>query len=53
MAYRHDEDLQFLAHCTNEELNDLVYCLTHDKYNKMRRAEALSTYMSIKRIGFE
>jgi len=31
MAYRYDPDLEFLSKCTDEDLNDLVYCLTHDK----------------------
>ncbi|HEM6921603.1 DUF3944 domain-containing protein [Providencia alcalifaciens] len=36
MAYRHDDDLQFLAHCTDEELGDLIYYLTHDKGGETR-----------------
>ena len=31
MAYRYDPDLEFLSKCTDEDLNDLVYCLTYDK----------------------
>lgn len=31
MAYRFDTDLEFLAEIKSEDLNDLVYCLTHDK----------------------
>ncbi|MGM0937333.1 MAG: DUF3944 domain-containing protein [Pseudomonadota bacterium] len=42
MAYRHDDDLQFLAHCTDEELGDLVYCLTHDKDGGTRWTEELT-----------
>lgn len=48
MAYRHDKDLQFLSQCTNEELNDLVYCLTHDKDGKTRWTEELTTTSAYK-----
>ncbi len=44
MAYRHDKDFQ----CTNEELNDLVYCLSKDEYDEGYWAEALPTYTLIK-----
>lgn len=42
MAYRHDDDLQFLAHCTDEELGDLIYYLTHDKGGETRWTEELT-----------
>ncbi|HIE0659585.1 TPA: DUF3944 domain-containing protein [Providencia rettgeri] len=42
MAYRHDTDLVFLSRCTNEELADLVYCLTHDKDGETRWTEELT-----------
>ena len=29
MAYRTDIDLEFLGDLPSEDLNDLVYCLTH------------------------
>lgn len=48
MAYRHDEDLQFLSQCTDEELNDLVYCLTHDKDGETRWTEELTTTSAYK-----
>lgn len=48
MAYRHDDDLQFLAHCTNEELGDLVYCLTHDKDGETRWTEELTGTLAYK-----
>lgn len=42
MAYRPDEDLQFLATVKSEDLNDLVYCLTHDKDGNARLTEELT-----------
>lgn len=42
MAYRSDKDLEFLSRMTSEELNDLVYCLTHDKDGDVRYTEELT-----------
>ncbi|HGS8439186.1 TPA: DUF3944 domain-containing protein [Neisseria lactamica] len=42
MAYRCDTDLEFLAEIKSEDLNDLVYCLTHDKDGEKRFTEELS-----------
>ena len=42
MAYRYDPDLEFLSKCTDEDLNDLVYCLTHDKDDSKRLTEELT-----------
>lgn len=42
MAYRIDRDLQFLAECSDQDLNDLVYCLTHDSDGKPRHTEELT-----------
>ncbi|MFM5173090.1 DUF3944 domain-containing protein [Aeromonas veronii] len=42
MAYRYDEDLQFLKSIKSEDLNDLVYCLTHDKDGETRFTEELT-----------
>ena len=42
MAYRYDEDLEFLQHISSEDLNDLVYCLTHDKDGEVRWTEELT-----------
>ena len=42
MAYRIDRDLQFLAECSDQDLNDLVYCLTHDRDGKPRQTEKLT-----------
>lgn len=42
MAYRIDSDLEFLAELDSEDLNDLVYCLTHDKDGKVRYTEGLT-----------
>ncbi|HHF1966441.1 TPA: DUF3944 domain-containing protein, partial [Haemophilus influenzae] len=35
-------DLEFLSKCTDEDLNDLVYCLTHDKDGSKRLTEELT-----------
>ncbi|MDR3430901.1 MAG: DUF3944 domain-containing protein [Rouxiella aceris] len=43
MAYRYDDDLQFLKDCTDEQLEDLVYLLTHDKDGETRWTEELTT----------
>lgn len=43
MAYRDDPDLEFLSECSDEDLNDLVYCLTHDKDGSVRFTEELTT----------
>lgn len=42
MAYRIDSDLEFLAELDSEDLNDLVYCLTHDKDGEVRYTEELT-----------
>lgn len=49
MAYRYDPDLEFLQTCSSEELNDLVYLLTHDKDGKARWTEFLTTNERYKR----
>ena len=43
MAYRYDSDLEFIKQMTSEDLNDLVYCLTHGKDNEPRYTEELTT----------
>lgn len=42
MAYRPDEDLKFLGTLKSQDLNDLVYCLTHDKDGNARLTEELT-----------
>ncbi|MBC6573230.1 DUF3944 domain-containing protein [Escherichia coli] len=42
MAYRSDPDLVFLKDCTDEQLDDLVYLLTHDKDGAARLTEELT-----------
>ena len=42
MAYRYDPDLEFLGTCSSEELNDLVYLLTHDTDGRVRYTESLT-----------
>ncbi|OOS02010.1 hypothetical protein B0186_01220 [Canicola haemoglobinophilus] len=50
MAYRPDPDLEFLAECSSEDLNDLVYILTHDpKDDKKRLTESLTSNGKYKR----
>jgi len=43
MAYRSDNDLSFLQELKSEDLEDLVYCLTHDKDGDVRLTEELTT----------
>lgn len=43
MAYRKDSDLEFLKEIQSEDLNDLVYCLTHDKDGATRWTEELTS----------
>lgn len=42
MAYFKDPDLEFLSKCSDKELNDLVYCLTHGKDGHIRLTEELT-----------
>ncbi len=42
MVYREDPDLEFLGQMKSEDLNDLVYCLTHDKDGGERYTEELT-----------
>jgi len=42
MAYRSDSDLEFLGELKSEDLNDLVYCLIHDRDGKTRWTEELT-----------
>ena len=50
MAYRTDSDLEFLSQCSDEDLNDLVYCLTHDKDGSTRFTEELTKTEAYKNI---
>ncbi|MCW9699013.1 MULTISPECIES: DUF3944 domain-containing protein [unclassified Avibacterium] len=49
MAYRYDPDLEFLSDCSSEELDQLVYLLTHDKDGKKRFTEELTHNNDYKR----
>ncbi|EGA63912.1 DUF3944 domain-containing protein, partial [Vibrio brasiliensis] len=40
---RHDNDLEFLRNLKSEDLEDLVYCITHDKDGEVRFTEELTT----------
>uniref|UniRef100_Q0I3C9 Uncharacterized protein n=1 Tax=Histophilus somni (strain 129Pt) TaxID=205914 RepID=Q0I3C9_HISS1 len=51
MAYRYDPDLEFLAECSDEDLEDLVYCLTHDKDGTVRFTEELLSSDKYKRYA--
>lgn len=51
MAYRYDPDLEFLAACSDTDLEDLVYCLTHDKDGTVRLTEELTMSDSYKRYS--
>lgn len=42
MAYKYDEDLEFLRQVDSEDLNELVYVLTHDKDGEVRFSESLT-----------
>ena len=42
MGYRSDKDLEFIGELASEDLNDLVYCLTHDKDGEARFTEGLT-----------
>lgn len=48
MAYRSDSNLSFLKELNSDDLNDLVYCLTHDKNGVVRLTEELTTSDSYK-----
>jgi uncharacterized protein YaaW (UPF0174 family) len=48
MAYRYDDDLEFLQAINSVDLADLVYCLTHDKDGEVRFTEELTTSDSYK-----
>lgn len=51
MAYREDSDLEFLGELDSESLNDLVYCLMHDKDGSQRFTEELSMSESYKKYN--
>ena len=48
MAYRKDEDLEFLKHCSNGDLSPLVEVLTRDKDGNRRPHEELTTHERFK-----
>lgn len=49
MSYRYDPDLEFLKECNNQQLDDLVYLLTHDKDGKSRWTEELTSNSNYKK----
>lgn len=48
MEYRNDPSLNFLGNLSSEELNDLVYILTHDKDGSVRLTETLTSNVKYK-----
>lgn len=48
MAYKSDSDLEFFKELKSEDMNDLVYCLTHDKDGNSRLTEELTESESYK-----
>lgn len=51
MAYRYDEDLEFLSECSDQDLNGLVECLIYDKDGETRWTEELSDAADYKNIS--
>ena len=49
MAYRYDPDLEFIERCASKDLDDLVYCITHDKDGSARLTEELTATAVYKR----
>ncbi len=49
MAYRYDPNLEFLEQCASKDLDDLVYCITHDKDGSARLTEELTATAVYKR----
>lgn len=49
MTYRHDPALEFLGQMQSRDLDDLVYCLTHDKDGEVRFTETLTSSEPYKR----
>ncbi|OPG30146.1 hypothetical protein BGL55_05435 [Helicobacter pylori] len=51
MAYRHDEDLEFLNHLNSNDLKDLFDALVYDEYSTLRMNEELTNSTEYKRYG--
>lgn len=51
MAYRFDDDLEFLGKLQSKDLDDLVYCLIHDTDGKERLTEELTSNNLYKRYA--
>lgn len=49
MAYRYDENLEFLSNCTNDELEGLFNILVYDKDGEKRYTEELTSSAECKR----
>ncbi|RVY20471.1 DUF3944 domain-containing protein [Helicobacter pylori] len=51
MAYRHDEDLEFLKRLSSNDLKDLFDVLVYDKDGALRVNEKLTNSTEYKRYG--
>lgn len=51
MKYRQDNDLAFLARCTDDDFSSLVHCLIYDTDGKKRISESLSSSDEYKKYG--
>ncbi|WP_165522458.1 DUF3944 domain-containing protein [Helicobacter pylori] len=53
MAYRHDEDLEFLNHLSSNDLKDLFDALVYDEDGTLRMNEELTSSTEYKRYGHD
>ena len=53
MAYRFDDDLEFLGKLQSKDLDDLVYCLIHDTDGKERLTNVLGQILLQLYLGAE
>ena len=51
MAYKNDENLEFLSKCTNEELEVIFNILVYDKDGETRFSELLTVSDEYKKYG--
>ncbi|GAA8743756.1 hypothetical protein BTM112_01740 [Helicobacter pylori] len=51
MAYRYDEDLEFLKRLSSSDLKDLFEVLVYDEYRTLRMNEELTSSIEYKRHG--
>ncbi|EMJ43116.1 DUF3944 domain-containing protein [Helicobacter pylori] len=53
MAYRHDEDLEFLKRLSSNDLKDLFDALVYDEYGALRMNEDLTSSTEYQRYGHD